>query len=140
MIRQQGFVAKVLQNLSKRIFQLVNRDSITYRKISRRNDLRELGTHYGGWVIPTNLLNSDSICYCVGCGEDISFDISLIEEFDCHVFGFDPTPRAIKYVKEHTVNYEKYHFLEIGLWEKEEILKFYQPANPNHVSQIMVIH
>src|SRR5690606_25746429 len=54
----------------------------------------KLGTRYGGWYVPSDLLNAQSICYCIGAGEDISFDIELINRFDCHVYTFDPTPRA----------------------------------------------
>ncbi|MGH8657937.1 MAG: FkbM family methyltransferase [Gammaproteobacteria bacterium] len=103
-----------------------------------RDDLKAIGTDYGGWVIPEKLLDSNSICYCVGCGEDISFDLGLIDQFGCRVFGFDPTPRAIKYAKEHAAQYEKYYFSEVGLWDKEDILKFYAPTNPEHVSHSLI--
>jgi FkbM family methyltransferase len=103
-----------------------------------RNDLREIGTQYGGWVIPSGLFNSDSICYCVGCGEDISFDLGLIDQFGCNVFGFDPTPRAIKHVRDNAGQNRKYHFFEVGLWDKEDVLKFYAPRNPKHVSHSLL--
>jgi hypothetical protein len=36
--------------------------------------LLRLGTTYGGWIIPVDAgLTADSICYCAGAGEDISF-------------------------------------------------------------------
>ena len=36
----------------------------------------------------------------MGCGEDISFDLGLIEMFDCDVYGFDPTPKSIDFVNK----------------------------------------
>ena len=30
--------------------------------------LERLGTDYGGWTVPVDLLNENSICYCVGVG------------------------------------------------------------------------
>ncbi len=113
-------------------------DQISGARISRRNDLKEIGTKYGGWVVPTSLLNVDSICYCVGCGEDISFDIGLIDYFKCDVYGFDPTPRAIKYVESVAGQNPKYHFFEVGLWDKEDTLKFFVPENPDHVSHSLL--
>ena len=40
--------------------------------------MESLGTNYGGWYIPENiLLNNNSIIYSAGVGEDISFDLLL---------------------------------------------------------------
>ncbi|BAZ51609.1 methyltransferase FkbM [Nostoc sp. NIES-4103] len=127
-------ISKVLQKVRRYVFPLLSIDEITGTKILSRNDLLHIGSVYGGWVVPQNLLNAESICYCVGCGEDITFDLGLIEKFDCHVYGFDPTPRAIKYVKKHTAQNEQYHFFDIGLWDQEEKLRFYAPKNQDHVS------
>jgi FkbM family methyltransferase len=93
-----------------------------------------IGTNYGGWVVPVDRLNSSSICYCAGCGEDISFDIGLIELFNCKVYAFDPTPRSIDYVNKNFSNKKNLYFFDIGLWYKEDYLKFYQPKNQMHVS------
>lgn len=110
-------------------------DNITGARIVSRNDMVLIGNReYGGWVVPASLLGAESICYCVGCGEDISFDLGLIHQFGCHVFGFDPTPRAIKSVNAQTRNIKNYHFRDIGLWDKQDTLKFFAPQNPEHVS------
>lgn len=94
----------------------------------------KLGTEYGGWYIPENILDDKSICYCVGCGEDISFDIELINNYNCTVVGIDPTPRAIKYVTENTKDVCNYIFEPVGLWNEKTTLKFYEPKNKEHVS------
>jgi FkbM family methyltransferase len=130
----EAFLSKALQKLRRPVFRFIRRDEITFHKITFRDDLRQIGTDYGGWVVPFRLLNRNPVCYCVGCGEDISFDLGLIDEFGCHVYGFDPTPRAIKYVREHAKQYDKYHFSDFGIWDKEDILIFYAPRNPEHVS------
>lgn len=87
-----------------------------------------------GWTIPKGALNSESVCYCVGCGEDISFDLKLIKEYACPIFAFDPTPRAIAYVKKNTVGITNYHLTEIGIWETEGTVKFFVPDDPAQVS------
>lgn len=137
-MKPRHVISRVIRKASKPIFRAIGRDSITFTKVMPRDDLKEIGTAYGGWIIPESLLDSNSICYCVGCGEDISFDLGLINQIGCHVFGFDPTPRAIKYVREHIRQYEKYHFSEVGIWDKEDILKFYAPQNPEHVSHSLL--
>jgi hypothetical protein len=66
--------------------------------------LLRLGTTYGGWIIPEDAgLTADSICNCVGAGEDVSFDCALVEHFHCQVRIIDPTTRAI----QHFHNLEK---------------------------------
>jgi FkbM family methyltransferase len=120
------------------VYHLAGRDPITHEPITRIADLHRIGTRYGGWSIPANLINADSICYCVGCGEDISFDLGLSELFGCEVFAFDPTPRAIAHVKAHAADNPRYHFSSLGLWDKTDRLKFYAPSNPDHVSHSLL--
>lgn len=118
--------SKILRNLSI--------DPLSRCKINPENDLQKLGSEYGSWVIPASRLNHDSTIYCAGCGEDISFDLELIQQFRCIVHGFDPTPRAIDYVQKASANYPQYILHEFGLWDTEEILKFFAPKDASHVS------
>lgn len=99
--------------------------------------LEKLGTEYGGWVVPVDRINADTVCYCGGVGEDISFDLALIERFGCDVFAFDPTPRAITFV-EKIAPPAKFQFHPWGLWDEETNLKFFEPADPAHVSHSVV--
>ncbi len=117
-------------------------------------NLERIGSDYGGWYIPKGYLNENSICYCAGAGEDISFDAGIAEKYNSQVYIFDPTPRA----KEHFIqltektkngesfwhsegtydisakNLKNFHYLDYGLWHEEKIMKFYSPGNPAHVS------
>lgn len=79
-------------------------------RVQPRPDLKKLGgEHYGGWVVPISVLSESSICYCAGVGEDITFDLALIDTFGCDVFAFDPTPRAVRHVNQHAAGLAKYH-------------------------------
>lgn len=121
-----------------------------------------LGSPYGGWIIPQNKLTSDSICYLVGAGEDISFDLALIEKFGCQAHIFDPTPRAVEHVKTVQNNIaknvrsacrtsptgfypdyapsiaEKIHLHPVGVWNEDTRLRFFAPANEAYVSHSLV--
>jgi len=90
--------------------------------------LQRLGTDYGGWTVPVELLNEDSICYCVGVGTDASFDFALVERFGCNVFSFDPTPESIDYMESAKYDRSKLHFLPVGVWDEDKELRFYTPA------------
>lgn len=126
--------------------------------------MNKLGTKYGGWYIPNNInLNSDSIIYSVGIGEDISFDIILNSKYDCNIFLIDPTKKAINHFEEvkkyyynnilftgniqndyyskiekYKPNLNKFFYLDIGLWNKKDVLKFYKQTNKNYVSQSLI--
>ncbi len=127
---------------------------------NNQSGLLRLGSPYGGWIIPSGW-SEKSVCYCVGAGEDITFDIELAKKFGCDVFVIDPTPRALahfNYVKEslsagsvpHTRTavpvpyvapaqvFVKLHFLAYGIWTKDEAVKFYSPKVAAHVSHSIV--
>lgn len=86
------------------------------------------------WLIPKEGLTPDSICYCAGVGEDLDFEASLLKQFDAMVFAFDPTPRAIRFVEHRMRDVNKFVFSPVGLWSEDNILKFFSPTNPRHVS------
>lgn len=87
-----------------------------------------------GWTVPNGALTAQSICYCVGCGEDITFDLEVIRRFGCPIYAFDPTPRAIAHVRQHTKNVPTYHLAEVAIWENEGVARFYIPDDPAQVS------
>src|SRR3546814_16696357 len=61
--------------------------------------LDKVGSDYGGWFLPLDLIRADWVCYAGGVGEDVTFDLGIIDRFGCQGFAFDPTPRAIAYVE-----------------------------------------
>lgn len=124
--------------------------------------MEKLGTDYGGWLIPKNIsLNEHSIVYLGGAGQDISFDLKLQDKYNCWIVIIDPTKKAIKHyeevklfykdnnfkftgniqkdyiqnIKNLNINFNKIIFLDMGLYNKKDLLKFYKQDNPNYVSQ-----
>jgi len=86
-----------------------------------------------GWNIPRAILREQSICYCVGCGEDITFDLELIRACACTVFAFDPTPQAITHVNAHAAGVPNYRFSHLAIWDKDDVVKFYaSPFGMSH--------
>jgi FkbM family methyltransferase len=51
--------------------------------------LLALGTHYGAWLVPVDLLERGWTAYSVGLGGDVSFDLELIERWGMTVRAFD---------------------------------------------------
>jgi len=91
------------------------------------------GNDYGGFYVYNRTLNENSIVYSFGIGEDISFDEALINEFNCNVFAFDPTPKSIRWVKNRE-NPKKFIFHPFGIDQQSGIVEFLLPKNDNYVS------
>jgi FkbM family methyltransferase len=51
--------------------------------------LLDLGSSYGGWTLPGDLIEPGWTCYLVGAGGDISFDLELIKRYGVTVRSFD---------------------------------------------------
>ena len=132
--------------------------------------MKRFGTGYGGFYYPENLepLNSESVIYCVGAGEDISHDVEIAHKLGSNVYIFDPTPRAIQHVDyitkilnheeelihdkrygggdptylyqvmSHRIDPEKIKMFPYGLHTEDGDKKFYKPTNTEYVSHSAV--
>jgi FkbM family methyltransferase len=89
-------------------------------------------SHAGFYVVPGRL-NQDSIVYSFGIGEDVSFDKGLIQDYNCKVFGFDPTPKTIEFVSKEGLG-GNFTFYSYGISDHDGEMQFYLPKNPKHVS------
>ena len=102
-------------------------------KLGLKCESRWYGNHYGGFYLNPSLINEESIIYSFGIGEDISFDLQLIDNHKCHVYGFDPTPKSIKWCQKQMLP-ENFHFYDYGISEKTGKVDFHLPKNKEHVS------
>jgi FkbM family methyltransferase len=120
-------------------------------------------TEIGKWSkIPDDLLDSSSIVYSFGAGEDICFEFYLSHKYDSSVYIFDPTPRAVDhfhYCKKvisgeaesipnprfgggdpryldiiKSLKPNKVFYKDYGLYNNDQIIKFHFPKNKEHVS------
>lgn len=92
-----------------------------------------LGTDYGGYAVLPELLARGALVYSAGIGEDISFDLALIERFGCIVHGFDPTPRSLAWLETQDLP-PSYSVHPYGLAGADGVASFAPPKNPAHVS------
>ena len=127
-------------------------------------EIERIGTEYGGWwFAKTKTLKGSKVVFC-GAGEDISFDIGFASLYSARVYIVDPTPRAIDHVKSvlsrsgsgsesgfalggkqdpssydlSGIRGDQISLVEYALWNKNSILRFYSPSNPEHVSHSIV--
>ena len=135
----------------------------TLSLIEKNIPIRYLGSNYGGWYVAHENLSSNLIVFSAGAGEDISFDIEILNNFQCKIIIIiDPTPRAIQHIervkknlgKSKTLEYdqvsgnqpvESYDLSKIkksdfkvihkALYNKSKSkIKFYEPSNKDFVS------
>lgn len=95
------------------------------------------GSTYGRFTVWPGGLGPGSIVYSLGVGEDISFDLSIIEEYGVTVHAFDPTPRTINWIARQRLP-PSFHFHPWAVSDRDGILELYPPADPAHVSHSVI--
>ena len=104
-------------------------------------ECKRYGSEYGGFYLPSNFVKESGIVYSFGIGEDLSFSEDVIEKGGYTVYAFDPTPKAVKYIKSHKLfSNTKFHFMEYGLSNLNGEEKFYMPNRDEYVSASIIDH
>jgi FkbM family methyltransferase len=120
---------------------LVRRARVMFRQMlgrepvlrpTARLKLEFCGTDYGGWPIVAGSLSHDAVVVDIGLGEDLSFSEALIEKYGCSVYGFDPTPKSIDYVRRR--NPKNFSLFELGISASGGDGVLFLPNDPAHVS------
>jgi FkbM family methyltransferase len=124
----------VVASLIGRAKQLVR--PIVHRRL-HRTEVRPRyaihGSDYGGWPVIDGSLDSHAVVYSFGVGEDVSFDLALIERFGVTVHAFDPTPRCMEWLGRQTLP-ARFCFHDYGIAAQDGMVEFFPPVNPQHVS------
>lgn len=102
-------------------------------KVQVRKNKSWYGNKYGGFYIVPAGLDKNSIVYSFGIGEDVSFDLDVINNIGCQVFAYDPTPRSIEWVSHQDLT-DNFHFQPCGISNEDGESVFYLPKNKSHVS------
>jgi FkbM family methyltransferase len=156
---------QVLTQLKNRVLhRLARRKYAPVIKVQPSAKLLRLGSEYGGWTFEPSTDLQNSVVVSCGLGEDASFDIEFASRFCARVIIVDPTPRAIRhfeeiqkhvgqpasqrYVKGGKQPVASYDLRKISkdslilepsaLWVENTKLKFFAPANPDHVSHSII--
>jgi len=113
--------------------------ALRYRKVLLGRDFYQsrqikcprltFGNTYADWTFSPRNLDEHSVIYSFGVGEDISFDLKLIQHFKLHIHAFDPSPRSIEWVQKQKLR-EEFHFYPFGLADQDGSITFSEPAEP----------
>src|SRR5262245_56805324 len=85
-----------------------------------------LGSEYGGWCVCPDPLDERSIVYSFGVGQDISWDLAMIERFGMTVHAFDPTPKSIEWIRQQKLP-PHFVFHEYGIADYDGTAHFVLP-------------
>lgn len=126
---------KVTRKLRTLLRATVGQDFLVKRDVIVEKE--RFGSDYGGWDIVATELDSNSVVYSIGVGEDASFDIALINRWDLTVHAFDPTPKSIEWVRRQgfSKNFVMHNY---GIAAFDGDVSFNPPENPDHVSHTIL--
>lgn len=133
MIKINTFALK-----TKKIIKEILKKDLRYR-IQHKCPKQLFGSEYGGYFLCPDLVSKDSIIYSFGIGEDISFDLALIENFDVDIYAFDFTPKSNEWVKKQNLP-SKFHLYKYGLMNYDGKIKIFPPNNPEHISHTILVN
>ena len=97
---------------------------LTGKELRLRNDINIPVVKDGGWWFSPESFNKDSIVYSLGVGDEIDFDLAIIEQYGVEVFAFDPTPSSIDMLDENKLP-ERFHFQPWAVTATDGSLQFY---------------
>lgn len=123
------------QAVKRRARWCVGRDWYPGRDV--RVPVRRFGSPTAGWTVACDRLSDRSVAWCVGIGEDISFDLALHEAYGMPIDAFDPTPRSLAWVRGQPLP-AGYRVHPYGLADRDGQVSFRPPADPMHVSHAMI--
>lgn len=118
-------------NLIRKFKYLIQGKYIIVNQIKKNKQW--VGNSYGGFYLANNSINKGSIIYSIGIGEDVSFDLEIIEKYRCNVFAFDPTPKSVNWVNKNVSN-NNFNFSPIGISKEKGSRLFYLPKDNKHIS------
>ena len=121
------FSARRYARMAKRVVRLLTGRDVIY-KLDAQPRKKHFGSIYGGWTIVPELINSRTIVYSFGVGDDISFDLDLIRCFGTTVHGFDPSAFAIEWLATQNIPVN-YIFHPWGLGAIDGQADFFAPCS-----------
>ncbi|MEX2176316.1 MAG: FkbM family methyltransferase [Pirellulaceae bacterium] len=90
----------------------------------------------GDWALWPAGIRPDSVIYSFGVGDNIAWDLTMIEQFGARVHAFDPTPASIAWVERQQLP-AAFVFHPWGISNFDGTLDFYPPrkAGSTHFTQ-----
>ena len=72
------------------------------------------GARSGVWAVVPEYLSPGSVVYSAGVGNNIAWDLAMIEQHGVELHAFDPTPRSVRWIREQVLP-PQFDFHPVGL-------------------------
>ncbi len=84
------------------------------------------GARSGVWSIVPEVLTPASVVYSAGVGNNIAWDLEMIERHGVELHAFDPTPRSVRWIREQKLP-PQFHFHPLGIGTVDGSQAFSEP-------------
>lgn len=84
------------------------------------------GARSGLWTVATEGLHAGSVVYSFGVGDNLAWELAMVERFGLIVHAFDPTPRSVRWVAEQALP-PGLRFTPVGLAAQDGELALFPP-------------
>jgi FkbM family methyltransferase len=91
------------------------------------------GARSGVWALDASRLTAESVVYSFGVGDNVAWDLALIERHGVTVHAFDPTSRSIDWIGRQDLP-ERFRFHPIGLAGHDGELELFPPRKPTSMN------
>lgn len=95
---KEAAIVQSIKNLYRR-WQLRRRGIVQHLQI----EAFSAGDRSGVWVVDPTLLTRDSVVYSFGVGDNLAWELAMIQRFGLTVHAFDPTPASIAWVERQSL-------------------------------------
>lgn len=106
-------------------------------RVQVNREMQKIGSDYGGYFLDSSLIVPNAAVYSLGVGEDISFDLALIEQLGLTIHAFDPTPKVKKWLASQALP-QQFHFHDVGIADFDGDAVFYLPPRPDYISHSLI--
>ena len=84
------------------------------------------GARSGVWSIVPEVLTPASVVYSAGVGNNIAWDLEMIERHGVELHAFDPTPRSVRWIRQQKLP-PQFHFHPLGIGTVDGSQAFSEP-------------
>lgn len=88
-----------------------------------RLPLLSAGDRSGVWTICPEGMHAGRIVYSLGVGNNIAWDLGMIDRFGVEVHAFDPTPASVDWVRAQHLP-AGFHFQALGVAARDGVARF----------------
>ena len=108
---------------------LCRRQSLTRRGIVREVSRPQFtaGERSGVWTVLPDQLGRDSVVYSFGVGDNLAWDLAMVNQFGLTLHAFDPTPASVQWVSQQKLP-SSLRFHPIGVAGHDGTCEFALPS------------